>query len=68
MTSKPGVGCCSLLKLEYYSSENLLKFMYNKTLIFPASFLPQFDKKAEIYNNHGLLSSKIITKWRYLVE
>ena len=27
------VGCCFLLKLEYYSSENLLKFIYNKTLI-----------------------------------
>ena len=27
----PGVGCCFLLKLEYYSSENLLKFISNKT-------------------------------------
>ena len=32
----PGVGCCFLLKLEYYSSENLLKFISNKTLITPA--------------------------------
>ena len=28
-----GVGCCLLFKLEYYSSENLLKFISNKTLI-----------------------------------
>ena len=26
----PGVGCCFLLKLEYYSSENFLKFISNK--------------------------------------
>ena len=30
------VGCCFLLKLEYYSSENLLKFISNKMLISPA--------------------------------
>ena len=33
---RPGVGCCFLLKLEYYSSENWLKFISNKTLISPA--------------------------------
>ena len=33
---RSGVGCCFLLKLEYYSIENLLKFIFNKTMIFPA--------------------------------
>ena len=33
---RSGVGCCFLLKLEYYSSENLLKIIYDKTLISPA--------------------------------
>ena len=37
---KAGVGCCFLLKLEYYSSENLLKFISNKILISNAWFLP----------------------------
>ena len=32
----PGVRCCFLLKLEYYSSENLLKFISSKMLISPA--------------------------------
>ena len=31
----PGVGSCFFLKLEYYSSENLLKLIYNETLTFP---------------------------------
>ena len=31
-----GVGCSFLLKLEYYSSENLLKVISNKMLISPA--------------------------------
>ena len=37
-------------------------------LISTAWFLHRFDKKAEIYYNHGLLSSKITTKLRYLAE
>ena len=31
-----GVWCCFLFKLEYYSSQNLLEFISNKTLISPA--------------------------------
>ena len=33
---RTGVGCCFLLKLEYYSSKNLLKLISNKTLISTA--------------------------------
>ena len=44
-TLTAGVGCCFLLKLEYYSSENLLKFISNKLFISLALFLLQFDKK-----------------------
>ena len=44
----PGVGCCFLIKLTYYWSENLHKFISNKALISAAWFLPKFDKKQKL--------------------
>ena len=35
-TAGPGVGYCFLLKLEYYSSENLLMSISDNMLISPA--------------------------------
>ena len=43
---------------EYNPSENLLKFICNKTLTPPAKFSSLFDKKAAINYNHGLCQVK----------
>ena len=56
-----GVGCCFLLKLEYYSNENVLNIIFSKSLNSPALLWLEFYKNPEVYYNHGVISRKIVT-------